>query len=408
MRVVVLLALLPVFLLAQEPTIAELVQQLADDDFDTREKATKLLEARGEAARAAVAKAAKESPDADVRQRAADLLAAYDRQADDRSLAERIEALKRLDVPAFDATALRPIVEKKGRVTGREVWTANRTYHVTADLDVLQAGSVTIEPGTVVLVAAGANLRFHGDTGAELVAVGTAEKPIVVTSAAEKDGRPGHWGQLVALDANLLLKHVQFRRSGGVVLQAGPGAYEVEHLAVYDTRGDALRLVERAGKIQGLTVRQATGTGLVVEGCAPNVFDATVTRCAVGVSFDKESAGGIDRLRVADVTGEGVVVMNKSQPEINRLFVARAATGIYVQFQARPRFQGALLADLADDGVRVSSGSGPSLADVKVVGAGGVGLAVVRKSYPTVGTFHAEGCKLGDRRVDADSKVRTP
>jgi len=407
MRVVVLLALLPVFSPAQEPTIADLVKQLGDDDFDTREKATKLLEARGEAARAAVAKAAKESPDAEVRQRAADLLAAYDRQAEERSLAERIEALKRLDVPAFDAKALRPTVEKKGRVTGREVWTANRTYHVTADLDVLQAGSVTIEPGTVVLVAAGANLRFHGDSGAELVAVGTAEKPIVFTSAAEKDGRPGHWGQLVALDANLLLKHVQFRRSAGVVLQAGPGAYEVEHLAIYDTRGDALRLVGRAGKVQGLTLRQATGTGLVVEGCAPNVFDATVTRCAVGVTFDREAAGGVERLRVADVAGEGVVVMNKSQPEINHLLVARAATGVYVQSASHPRFATALLTGIGDDGVRVTGKSFPTLTDVKVAGAGGFGLATTRASYPTVANFRTEGCKRGDRDVEAGSQIRT-
>ncbi len=57
-----------------EKTIRDLIKQLEDDSFEVREEATKRLTAIGDPARALVSKAAMDSPDAEVRQRAEQIL----------------------------------------------------------------------------------------------------------------------------------------------------------------------------------------------------------------------------------------------------------------------------------------------------------------------------------------------
>jgi WD40 repeat protein len=66
---------------AEEEKIRKLIQQLGDDDFDKRQEATKQLEALGQAALPLLRKASKESPDAEVRRRTADLVADLQKSA---------------------------------------------------------------------------------------------------------------------------------------------------------------------------------------------------------------------------------------------------------------------------------------------------------------------------------------
>jgi len=63
-----------------EKAIRQLIQQLGDDSFDVRETADKKLAAVGEPALALLRMAAKDNPDAEVRQRATDLVRAINAQ----------------------------------------------------------------------------------------------------------------------------------------------------------------------------------------------------------------------------------------------------------------------------------------------------------------------------------------
>ena len=89
--------------------IARRIAELDDDDFDTREKATKDLEAAGEAAHAALVKVLAAMPSAEVRRRAEEVLAKLDDVAEKP---EQIRGLRALEVLELIGTPeARQIVE---------------------------------------------------------------------------------------------------------------------------------------------------------------------------------------------------------------------------------------------------------------------------------------------------------
>jgi hypothetical protein len=76
-------------------------------------------------------------------------------------------------------------------------WTADHVYILKKHIFV-SAGTLTIEPGVTVRGGAGTSLVIMNT--AKIHAVGTAEKPIVLTSAKPEGARvPGDWGGLVLL-----------------------------------------------------------------------------------------------------------------------------------------------------------------------------------------------------------------
>jgi len=400
MRVVFSLLLVGL-VFSQEPTIADLVKQLGDDDFDVREKAAQLLEGQGEKARAALAAAAKDHPDAEIRKRAADLVQTLDRMAEARAVADKLQALGQLATPPFDPKWVKPLVEKQGPITEDEAWTADKTYHIKANTTVAAGTAVTIQAGTLVLVEDGAD--FHVQAGGRLLADGTANRPVVFAAMAEKAGRDGHWGRFIPA-GDVTLDHVQVRRGRGVVLRSDRAT--VEHLAVYDTDGDALTLAGSVRATGTVTVREATGAGLVAEGCHPTVGTAIVSRCKVGVVVKNGAYPTFRDLSVADAKEDGVRVKDGSYPTFEKGVVARAGTGMRVMEGAYPRVTSLLLADLTGDGVIVEGGSYPSLVKVEVAGAEGVGLRVTGGSYPYVGVVQARGCKKGEQVVEPNSRVQ--
>src|SRR5262245_3046381 len=117
MRIATLLLLLAGFALAQEPSIEALIRKLGDRDYDQREPAQQTLQARGEVIRLALTRALEDSPDAEVRKRAGEILAELDGRAERRAINEKLTDLKHLTTPTFDPKTLRPLVEKKGEIT---------------------------------------------------------------------------------------------------------------------------------------------------------------------------------------------------------------------------------------------------------------------------------------------------
>jgi hypothetical protein len=63
-------------------------------------------------------------------------------------------------------------------------WTSDKTYIVTGDITIGNNSILTIQPGTVIKFNAGASLTVGYSSNATVIANGTAEKPIIFTSAA--------------------------------------------------------------------------------------------------------------------------------------------------------------------------------------------------------------------------------
>jgi hypothetical protein len=94
----------------------------------------------------------------------------------------------------------KPLVRVEGDVTASDV--------LTCDKDYLLLGTVFVKAGVILTIEKGTTVRGDGPSkgtlvvqpGARLVAEGTAEQPIVFTSASEPAARaPGDWGGVILL-----------------------------------------------------------------------------------------------------------------------------------------------------------------------------------------------------------------
>ncbi len=100
-----------------------------------------------------------------------------------------------------------PIVEVKGNLEGNVTWTADKIYKLVGFVRVGQedvfgtvtkTGVLTIEPGTLIIGDRATKGTLVVQRGSRIIANGTAEKPIVMTSErnpGEKEA--GDWGGLV-------------------------------------------------------------------------------------------------------------------------------------------------------------------------------------------------------------------
>ena len=113
-------------------------------------------------------------------------------------------------------------VDVSADITTNTTWTAERTYRLTRIISVANGATLTIEPGTRVTGATVANGTNPPVTalivlkGARLIANGTRNNPIVLTSsAAEGSAAPGDWGGVV------LVGNASSNRTGRTVVE-GP------------------------------------------------------------------------------------------------------------------------------------------------------------------------------------------
>jgi len=166
-----------------------------------------------------------------------------------------------------------PGTTHQGNIEADETWTAETGPHlVTFDLYV-KKGTLTLAPCTEVRVQTGYTITVgggnEGDPAAKLVAHGTADKPIRITS--DESGK--YWGGLVALASGLVDlenttlayggSHDTAQNFGGTLRLIGPGGTKPAALAhLVD-----VRIEHGAG--YGLNLQQAGGvsadsSGLVI------------------------------------------------------------------------------------------------------------------------------------------------
>lgn len=84
----------------------------------------------------------------------------------------------------WTVSAASPVVNVTTDITSSVTWTANKTYILTGDIEVLNSSVLTIEAGTVIKFNAGASLSIGYSSNATLIANGTAASPITFTSSA--------------------------------------------------------------------------------------------------------------------------------------------------------------------------------------------------------------------------------
>ncbi len=91
-------------------------------------------------------------------------------------------------------------IELKGTITDSLVLDASKKYYLNGWVYVAAPGSITIPAGTVIMGKQGTKASLVIERGAKIYANGTADKPVVFTSAQPAGQRNyGDWGGLIIL-----------------------------------------------------------------------------------------------------------------------------------------------------------------------------------------------------------------
>lgn len=101
-------------------------------------------------------------------------------------------------------------------ITNDTIWAPQNNPHTVDGTVTVKGGSLTIEPGTIILFTDGSKLKTGGADNSLLVADGTAEKPITFSSAADSP-QPGDWQYIEfdeGTDANSSLSYCTIEYGG--------------------------------------------------------------------------------------------------------------------------------------------------------------------------------------------------
>jgi parallel beta-helix repeat protein len=212
----------------------------------------------------------------------------------------------------FDNNRGNRITLKAGTITGqRSLDFQGLPVHLSSDLIVGANASLTLVPGTILKMPEGAYLQAV-DTGT-LIARGTAERPIVVTSIHDDSvggdsndngtaslPRPGQWESIYLHSSSSLLENVEVRYAGNV---SNPGhthePFRIASVIVDRESSPTIRNVRiRFGENQGLRLQANTKPlldGLRIENSGREAIVQELSSEAVyrGVQF---LDNGMDRI----------------------------------------------------------------------------------------------------------------
>jgi hypothetical protein len=375
--------------------VEKLIDELNSTTFGVREHASRELSRIGEEAIPHLRAAASHHRSPEVRQRAKTIL---DRLLDPYN--------RRPKVPPFDKSRVMNRVNRGGKINTKVVWTADNSYHVTADLTIVPPGKLTIEPGTIVLVDNGVSIHVTG----ELLAHSDKE-PIVLAATANADDRNGHWGRLVLSGAGVTrLKNVEIRSSSGVHVSS-TNACMWENVAVYDTSGDAVRYENSAGGggyfARNLIIREATGAGILAHKGRREFHTVSISGVSVGV-LAVDASPEITSLNIEYAREAGLVAMKSSRVEIKMgVFANCALAATFVDSSYGPLRDVTVRA--CTTGVIVDKRSNPTIDKVtfESMPPDATGLLVRGGSYPRIGKLTAGKDFRGKLKKILDSTPRT-
>ena len=109
---------------------------------------------------------------------------------------DRFSTLKTFAITVVEE--VKEIVEVSGNITGNVTWTSNKIYRLNGFVRVQDGAVLTIQPGTLVIGNRASKGTLIIQMGGRIIADGTPDKPIVMTSERAPGQRnPGDWGGLV-------------------------------------------------------------------------------------------------------------------------------------------------------------------------------------------------------------------
>lgn len=350
---------------ARDSRIAELIEQLGSGNFKTRQAASDSLVELGEPARTRLEQVARSHKDPDVRLRAREILATLDRlRALQKPLEQLREARKRLadlsaqhkmraEPPPFSADVVRPLVLKHGIIKSDETWAAGKSYRITGSLKVARGATLTLQPGTVVLVESGCDIEVEKE-GSLIARSGDPRHPIVLTTVAEWKKEKGHWGQLL-VRGRADLQNVQVRHSTGVEFRdREPEESRIKDIGIYFTVGNGLTFVNCSpSKTTGVTVGGASGTGLLFEDDCQRAELSTIRvfECRAGVRCAERARGWLNDVVVCDVKEEGIALAPFSGLVLRNLFIRGSKVGLWGEKHAKGRMRDVVIDQCLERGV---------------------------------------------------------
>ena len=208
-----------------------------------------------------------------------------------------------------------------GTISADRVWDiGGLVLHTTGDVTVASGARLTIVPGQVVKMFNASFLDIDGS----IVAVGTAQLPIIFTSQSDDsvggdsngNGNAtsparGDWEAFYASshDAGVTLEYVEIRYAGDTNFTFGGG----------DT--SALQLNKDATTLNNVIVRDVKSNGIYIVGHSPQLTDVSVFR-AGGVAFFAEIAATpvYTNISAAFTGGDHVQVRNGTIQDAQRLW----------------------------------------------------------------------------------------
>ncbi|MCU0671632.1 MAG: right-handed parallel beta-helix repeat-containing protein [Myxococcota bacterium] len=152
--------------------------------------------------------------------------------------------------------------------------TLSGCYEAPVSPVIVDGVTITMEPGTTITFARDTGLWFSGD--ATLIAVGTAEDPILLTGAEE---RRGFWAgvRFDSADGANRMDYVTVEYAGSTTAASDPDAAAIKMTS--DSRSVVLSLSH-------CTLRESGGWGLWAEGgtTLPTFADNTLTTSTLGAA----------------------------------------------------------------------------------------------------------------------------
>lgn len=211
------------------------------------------------------------------------------------------------------------------------------TIYVTAPIDVYQGATVTIKPGTHIIMAADADIEFGWNSGAVTVdAQGTPSEPITICG---EDSDAGFWGSVVfggSVTSNSTFKNVLVSDGGSDVAAVRFASdVHVENLQVANSAEAGVEAYDFADDSSELSVFDAGGAAVILmnQNAMNNfpvggVFEGNNDNHVV-VSFD--SLLGNDTVTVHNV---GIPYLQARQLEVYESAVLEFEPGVLYRFSS--------------------------------------------------------------------------
>lgn len=207
------------------------------------------------------------------------------------------------------------VVEVRGPISFDTTWSADSAYILKREVRVTGSARLLIEPGTRILAEKGSALVVESD--ARLEAVGTAEQPILFTSAARVGARKaGDWGGVVLLGLGPILgpnNQARFKELptppvyGGAILENACGSLRhvrIEFAGDHLTAGAALAGLTLAGcgsttELNRVEVHRVAGDGIAILGGTVKLSEVLVSHAEDdALDWDEGWMGQLTRLVV--------------------------------------------------------------------------------------------------------------